>query len=276
MPGGAFLLFVLAGASFGRFQLQRVVLEKAPSAVLGGLPKLILPAIALLAIQQLRHRHFEPTQLLLFSNFLGAQIGGYWFIEVWVQTYLGLFLLLSIPPVARLVATRPVHAALGMLSLGVVLRLVVPEVWNTDHLYNRLPHISFWSFALGWCIALVGPSKRWLVTGLILMLGPTLSYGLGPKLWVTLGALCLLWLPPLRLPHPLVAGLAWISSASLYIYIAQAYFFTIAERLLSSLFPFSGWLLAIVGGGLLRMGADYGWSLLRSWLPGARPALARG
>jgi acyl-CoA synthetase (AMP-forming)/AMP-acid ligase II len=276
LPGGAFLLFVLAGATFARFQLQRVTLERNALAVLNGLPKLILPAIGLLLIQQLRHRHFEPTQLLLVSNFFSAKLGGYWFVEVWVQTYIVLFLVLSIPRVAKVLRDRPFSAALGALGIGIAIRLIFPLVWDSDHLYNRLPHFTFWSFALGWCIALFGQSRRWLLTVLILALAPTLSMGLGPKLWVTLGALGLLWLPPLRLPAVLASALSWVSAASLYIYIAQAYFFTIAERLTPMLYPFSGWVAAIVGGGVLRMGADYAWAFLRGRLTSSeRPVLVR-
>jgi|SRR5688572_24541965 len=264
LPGGAFLLLVLAGSTFSRFQLQRVILERSPLPVLGGLGKLLLPTVGLLLIQQLRHRQFEPSQVFLVSNFFDAELGMYWFIEVWLQTYLALFIALSLPPVARLLRGRPFEMASAALGVGVALRLLVPLVWNTDHLYNRLPHFVFWLFALGWCIATLGQTRRWLVTALILVAAPTLAQGLGPKLWVTLGSLGLLWLPPLRMPSLVASALSWVSAASLYIYITQAFFFTIAYRLAPMLFPFSGWAIAIFGGGVLRIAADYGWSTLRS------------
>jgi non-ribosomal peptide synthetase component E (peptide arylation enzyme) len=265
-PGGAFLLFVLAGATFARFQLQRVVLEGTAGAVLNGLPKLLVPTLGLLLIQQLRHRHLEPAPLLLVSNFISPELGGYWFIEVWVQTYVVLFILLSFPPLAKFTRDRPLLAALTALAVGLVVRVTSPLLWDSDHLFNRLPQFTFWSFALGWVIALFGQTRPRLITALILVFAPTLSIGVGPKLWVTLGALGLLWLPPLRLHGAVSSVLAWVSAASLYIYIAQAFFFTFAERLTPMLFPFSGWVLAIVGGGLLRVAADYAWSFLRSQL----------
>ena len=167
--------------------------------------------------------------------------------------------------------------ALTALAIGVVLRVAGPLLWNTDYLFNRLPHFMFWSFALGWTIALFGRARPLLITALILLLAPTLTVGLGPKLWVTLGALSLLWLPPLRLPASLAWVLAWVSAASLYIYIAQPFFFTFAQRLTPGFYPFSGWLVAMLGGGLLRVGADYGWSFLRSRIRSPRrSALAPG
>lgn len=276
-PGGAFLLFLLAGATFARFQLQRVAAPGTAFAVLSGLPKLLVPTLGLLLIQQLRHRNFEPAPLLLVSNFLDPDLGGFWFIEVWLQTYVLLFVVLSLPPLAKLLRDKPLVAALGALAAGVVLRLVLPLVWNTEHLFNRLPHFTFWAFALGWVIALFGQARPWLVTALVLLLAPTLSLGVGPKLWVTLGGLALLWLPPLRLPSALASVLSWVSAASLYIYIAQGFFFSFGERLLPGLFPFSGFLLAVTGGGLLRAGADHGWAFLRSRLGShGRSALATG
>jgi acyl-coenzyme A synthetase/AMP-(fatty) acid ligase len=271
-PGGASLLLVLAGVSFARFQLQRASREDSAWPLLSGLPKLVLPAIALLLVQQGLQRSFSLSPILFFSNFVSPKLGGYWFIEVWIQIYVTLFLLFGALPVSKWARAHPLLTPLGFLALGVAMRVGIPELWNADHLFGRLPHLKFWLFALGWVIARAMPSYRLLASGLVVVLARLLySEDLVQSLWVGLGGLALIWLPPVRLFAPLAKAVAWVSAASLYIYIAQYLFFRIGALVSPQHPALFGWAGAIVGGGLLRMLADSGFRTLGTVVDRLRP-----
>jgi acyl-CoA synthetase (AMP-forming)/AMP-acid ligase II len=280
-PGGASLLLVLSGATFARFQLQRVIREHRAWPLLAGLPKILIPAMGLQLLQQVQHHHFYASPVLLFSNFVSPKIEGFWFIEVWVQIYVALFLVFAALPVWKVAKARPLVTALSFLLLGVAMRVLVPQVWDTDGLFGRLPHLKFWLFALGWTITTAALGRRWLATGLVVLLARVLYMGdIVQSLWVGLGSLALIWLPVARVPSFVARSVAWISAASLYIYIAQYHFFRIADHALPAYGPQLGWLLAMVGGGVLRELADRAWpwvtALRERFLPSGGAARASG
>ncbi len=263
--GGAWLLLILSGGSFARFQLQRVIREGRTLPILSGLPKLLIPAVGLQLLQQVLFRHFDLSPVLLFSNFVSPKLDGFWFVEVWVQIYLAVFLIFTAVPVAKLARARPFATALAFLTLGVGMRAFVPVVWDTSAtLYDRLPHLKFWLFALGWAISVARGKERFFVSAIAVVLA-VWQYSFDPVqvAWVALGSLALTWLPAVRVPSALARAVAWVSASSLYIYIAQYHFFRIARVLLpSSIEGVAGWILAIIGGGLLREAADRAWPWL--------------
>jgi hypothetical protein len=220
--------------------------------------------LAIVFLEQLRQRQLDLPALLMVSNFTLPDQSpvGFWFIEVWVQIYLALFLAFAVLPLAAWIKRRRTASALGMLGVGVALRLLVPLVWDTDPLYNRVPHMLFWLFAVGFCVSVLGRDRRWLLGAIVLLTGTTLSSNVTLTLWVTLGGLAIVWVPPVRAPRRLTQAVAWTSAGSLYIYVTRHHFVRVAELLAPEHAGLLGLVLAVVGGGLLRVAADYAWSLL--------------
>jgi len=272
IDGAAFLLLLPAGYSFARFQLQRVLDSGRAAAALGTLPRVVVPTVLVLLAQQARHHEFRPSQLLLYNNFVSTPGGfNYWFIEVYVQVHLLLALLLSVRALhAPLKKHAYVSSVVGVL-VAALASVLIPLVWNTEHLGNLLPHFALWYFLLGWC-ALFAEKRwqRWLNSALIVGLSLVLLPGTSRGVWIIVGGLLLNWMKPVRLPVPLARAVSTLASASLYIYISHWLVLEPFARLFPSL-GFVGqvgfaWLVGVA----FWFAFERAWQLARRLLQSAR------
>lgn len=223
IDGAAFLLLVPAGYSFARFQLQRVLESGRASWALSTLPRVIVPTLLVLLVQQVRHREFVLSPLLMYNNFFKPEdVFSYWFIEVYVQVHLLLALALSCAALHAPLRKHAYASSVVAVLLSALASVTIPLVWNTTHLGDLLPHFALWYFFLGWC-ALFATQRwqRWLNTALILALPLAIMPGTSRGAWIMVGGLFLNWMPALRLPIPLARGISTLASASLYIYVSH-------------------------------------------------------
>ena len=227
IDGAALMLLLPAGYSFARFQLQRVLQSGQARMALGALPRIVAPALLLIAIQQFRHRQFEPSPLLLYHNFLILPgVFGFWFIEVFVQIHLILAALLSFARIRALLSGSPWPASMAALIGSVCASLLVPLVWDTSDLYNLVPHHLLPLFLMGFCLLFAKtPLQRWANAFAALLIvteqSVLLNSAVSESLWILFGSLFLNWAPVIRLPTALVKGIGAIASASLYIYVSH-------------------------------------------------------
>jgi acyl-coenzyme A synthetase/AMP-(fatty) acid ligase len=223
IDGAAFFLLVPAGHSFARFQLRRVLESGRARWALSTLPRVIVPALLVLLLQQARHHEFKLSQLLFYNNFVSPPGGfNYWFLEVYVQVHVLLALFLSVRAVRAALRERPYASSVAALLVSTLVSIVIPLVWNTDHLGNLLPHLTLWYFVLGWCALFAKPGwQRWCNTALILGLSLASLPGVSRVVWIICGGLILNWAKPVRLPTPLARAIGTLASASLYIYISH-------------------------------------------------------
>lgn len=223
IDGAAFLLLLPAGYSFARFQLQRVLESGRATWALTTLPRVIVPTVLVLLVQQVRHGELVLSPLLLYNNFIRPpDVFSYWFIEVYVQVHLLLALLLSLRALhAPLLRNAYASSVIALLASALV-SLTLPLAWDTTHLADLLPHLSLWYFFLGWC-AWFGEKRwqRWLNSALIIGVTLAILPGTSRATWVILGGLFLNWARPVRLPIPLARAVSTLASASLYIYISH-------------------------------------------------------
>jgi acyl-CoA synthetase (AMP-forming)/AMP-acid ligase II len=237
IDGAAFLLLVPAGYSFARFQLQRVLESGRASWALSTLPRVIVPTLLVLLVQQARHREFVLSPLLLYNNFLKPpEVFSYWFIEVYVQVHLLLALALSWPLLHAPLRKHAYASSVVAVLCSALASVTIPLFWNTQHLGDLLPHFALWYFFLGWC-ALFATQRwqRWLNSALVVGLSLAILPGTSRGLWIIGGGLFLNWMPPLRLPIPLARAVSTLASASLYIYISHWVILVPFERALPSL-----------------------------------------
>ena len=256
IDGAAFMLLLPAGYSFARFQLQRVIESAKGWLAMATLPRLIVPTVLVVGLQQLRHHEIQPTALLLIENYFNRpDIFHLWFIEVFVQTHIILALLLCIAPVRQALRRTPWAASIVALLASAAISALVPLVWNTDYLFNLVPHKVLWYFFTGWCILFAQKTwQRWVNSACVVAIAILLSDGHGlpgsESLWILLGGLFLNWAPVMRMPTPVVRGISAVASASLYIYVSH--FLTIDP--VGKIFPRGGTIGESVGAIVIGIG----------------------
>ncbi len=268
IDGAAFLLLIPAGYSFGRFQLQRVIESGRARLALTTLPRIIVPTVLILLLQQLRHGELELSPLLLFNNFVATpDVFNYWFIEVFVQIHLLLALALAFARVRSLLREHAYTASVLAVLASALASAIIPRFWNTDHLGNLLPHFALWYFLLGFC-ALFAKQRwqRWLNTALIVGLAMALMPGTSRSVWIIGGGLFLNWAPALNLPVPVARVISTLASASLYIYISHFQLLAPFGRAFPALGFVGQALAALLFGVVFWYGFERAWQTGRSLL----------
>jgi acyl-CoA synthetase (AMP-forming)/AMP-acid ligase II len=278
IDGAAFLLLVPAGYSFARFQLQRVLESGRAAWALGTLPRVIVPTVLVLLLQQVRHRELVVSPLLLYNNFLNppGEIFSYWFIEVYVQVHLLLALILSWHAVHAPLRKHAYMSSVVALTLSALASMTIPLIWNTEHLGDLLPHFALWYFFLGWC-ALFATQRwqRWLNTALIIAVPLAIMPGTSRGTWIMVGGLFLNWMPAVRLPIPLARAISTLAAASLYIYVSHWLILEPFGRAFPSLGFVGQVVFAWLVGILFWWCFERAWQVARRWHERPRAAAVR-
>jgi peptidoglycan/LPS O-acetylase OafA/YrhL len=164
--------------------------------------------------------------VLLFSNFIDPGVSSIfpvWFIQVLVQSMVLFALPFTVRSLRRYANAVPWRFGLIGMSFWVGVALVVPLFWNTDHLYNRMPHLSMWVFIVGWCVHFAQSKNQKLITTLIFLLvtlGVLRSATPSETVWM-LGTVVLLWLPNVPIPQIIKIPIQTIGAAAYYIYLTH-------------------------------------------------------
>jgi hypothetical protein len=275
LDGAAFMLVIPMGFCFARFQLRRIVVSDRPWPALGTLPRIMIPTFLVALSHQLKGDTFYPSVLLFYNNFVDHYTDrgfNFWFIEVFVQLQILLFVLCAMPSFRRAVRAAPYRVSLGMYVGGFIISRIAPFVWNTDHLINLVPWRFIWYLALGWCIFFGRETwQKLLNTVLVLVLTAVQPTG-NEALWVLFGGLTMTWTPGIRLPRAAAAVVGAVAAASLYIYLTHIAVFSAAKVIP---LPFIGLLkifMALILGVLLAFFVDWVWSAVKRLVPRARAA----
>lgn len=227
--GATFLLLAIAGFNFARFQLPNVIQTASVRPILATAMRIAIPTFLALVVLELKANELEVMALLLMDNWTDASSErfGYWFLELMVQLLLLVSVLLAIPASRRLAGKRPFFFAFGGLIVSTVAAILAPLLWNTEHLYNRVPHMLLWLFMLGWLMRVATHNwQRLLVAVLVLLLPPLLWAHVMDRFWMQHGMLWIwggllvlaIW-PSIQIVKPLNRIVTLIASASMFIYI---------------------------------------------------------
>jgi hypothetical protein len=144
-----------------------------------------------------------------------------------------------------------------LLAAGVAAAAVVPPWWDSNHLYNRVPHMLLWMFATGYCVFHASSMPRRLLVAVLLLAVPCWFFGWTPLsdrampgslLWFSLGGLVLLAVSEVKLPHPLNKLVYLIGGASMFIFMTHGPFRLLAHKLGWSSGPLFDVAFALVGG----------------------------
>lgn len=278
--GGAFLMLLIAGINFARFQGKFMLEGRVVQPVISLLKSLLIPYMLLVGAYQAYQQKFNWSVLLCCSNLFDPGMGSIffvWFIQVLVQVICIFLLLFSLPKIRALAKLSPWKFGCGLVVIGVLVNRLIPVFWipyQLDHknLFNQqLPHKIFWLFALGWCINFAKSREEKIVTSILLSISllicinPTEAYWPGEAkslmLWLLIGGMTVIWQEYLLVPFLIKQPIQLLASASYYIYLTHIVFISIFEKVMGINSTLLYVILAILSGIFVWEGMD----LLEKW-----------
>lgn len=214
--GGAHLMLVMAGASYGRFQ-------SGTAGRVRSIARIAVPSVAWLALATQLDDRIRLPHVLQLNGWIGADDahGGYWFVEALLQILVPLTLLLAVPAIRRVEQADRFRFALGALGVGLLVRFRAIDL-PTEAPRDIRPQDIFWIFALGWAAAHVRTTSHRVLLSLVAVASFPGYFG-EPQREVLLvaGTLLLLWVPTLPVPRIAVRPLGLVAGASLFIYLSH-------------------------------------------------------
>lgn len=240
--GATFMLLAVVGFNFARFLLPNVLRTGSTRPLLGFAGEIALPTLLVIALLQIRHHDLDMAAISLLDNWWTPGVRdryGFWFLELLIQIALLLALVLAIRPVRDLASRRPFFFAIGGLGASIASALIVPLFWNTDHLFNRVPHMLLWVFMLGWAIHVARhPWQKILVASVAAVIPPLMWEPVVQHFWVQHGMVWIwggllalsLW-SAVTLPKWVAMGVSHVGAASMFIYLSHFAIRNNVERL---------------------------------------------
>ncbi len=268
ITGGAYFLLLLAGFSFSRFQLPSVLSNDRATGILSLALRVYLPVLLISALQAIKVGAFDPLFFLPVRNLMPSAQGSFhfWFIDVYIQLQLMMALLLAWPQVRRATAVATWVHYLAWFALFWCLAKLVPGHFDAEHLYNRVPWMLGYLFALGMLIERTRTWEQRLVVSAVCLALLALPWALHgdnvaptstDRWWVACGALALVWGRTLTGPALLVAAVSALAMASLHVYLTH---FLVANAMGRHLPDVPTWL-----GVMVALGFGVGFGRVWKW-----------
>jgi hypothetical protein len=225
LKGSVRALFVVSGMSFGRYLVPQVLATGRVNPILRLATKIAVPTVLYaLVVNLIFHRPWWPG-MFLANNLVSPLVEqggiGFWFIDVLLQSFLLLALLLSIAPVRRALAAEPFRFALGATVVLAGVSWLGSQLWDTTRLSDRVPHHYLGAMCLGWAIVHATTPRRKLlvVAAMLLTFAAPAWHSDTPLVFPFVATIFLLLLPQVALPLRAGRLVQWIAGASLYIYL---------------------------------------------------------
>jgi acyl-CoA synthetase (AMP-forming)/AMP-acid ligase II len=249
IPGGALLLLLVAGGNLARFQSQALFQGRFLQPIASLIKNLAIPYLILAIAYQLWKREPDISVLLLVSNFVNpfvSSIFPVWFINLLVQLIVGISLLFGVPPIRNFARQAPWKFGCILLGVGLLTNQLMPKVWDTSHLFDRVPHMLGWVFILGWLVQFAKDRARKITTSVLLSAIALSLIGVDNSRtwWLIIGGNLLIWLPYISVPHQIKAPIQTLSAAAYYIYLTHIFFI---YNLMNGVGVQNPWVSAIVG-----------------------------
>lgn len=252
--GGTQLLFVLVGYNLARFQSKHIISGDVWSSIYKYAIKLIIPYMILVISYFIWKETFSWDRILFYTNYMSFDarspvIFPAWFIQVLLQSLLILGAIFSFKTVRTQFSENLWFSSYLFMLIFLAIRIIFPHIYDTNHLFARVPPIYLASLWLGWLI-LFSESKQekaiTFVTALILSvehLGVELK-----SLWISCGSFFLLYKDSIELPRALKSTLTTIALATFYIYLFHMIFIHIPANILELHSPIINSAFGVCGG----------------------------
>jgi acyl-coenzyme A synthetase/AMP-(fatty) acid ligase len=222
--GGAHLLLVIAGWSFGRFALAPVDPDRIPGRIARAATRIAVPSVLYLSWRAFMSDDMTLANALLINNFVQAGSISYWYVEVLVQILAMLALMFTVPALRRRAVTHGFALAMGVLIIALIAR--VPAVHipmpNGFSARDMSLHGAFWLFVLGWVAQRAATSSQRVATIIVALLLIPGYFDDPVRDGIVVGGLLLVLLVPrVLVPAPVVRIVGLLAGASLYIYLTH-------------------------------------------------------
>ncbi|WP_051003736.1 AMP-binding protein [Sphingobium sp. SYK-6] len=225
LSGGAALLMIAAGQSFGKFGYGDLAAGRPGKVLRSFLLSVLIPYWLILIGYQATRGGLNLPDILLINNFVpqrGPKPFETWFVQALFQAILLVIALSLIPSVRNLLRQRPSSATLALLVFAAIIGLV-HRFFLMDVLSNHGEEMTyvFWLFALGLAAQFVETPRARLTALALACIMAVAIYGDDRSRMVSvgLGAIFLLWNRRIPVPRLLLPVLTLIGSASLFIYM---------------------------------------------------------
>jgi hypothetical protein len=225
-PGGAHLLIALCGYNLSRFLMPITGASARWRAGMRTAGRAAVPVIAWMAGGAALFGAYGAGSLLLVNNYVGPEHHDgnhwhFWFVEAFVHLVVITTALLAVPAIRRLERRRPYEFALAVLAVTLVFRYGLIEIGTGRNLRFRTHGVA-WLFAIGWLLHRSDTMRRKLATtAIVLAIVPGFFY-LPQRTWFIVACLVVVvWWREVRLPRIVVAPIAAVSAASLWILITH-------------------------------------------------------
>lgn len=258
IPGATFLLLVISGYMFARFQLPNVLATGAVGSVVASAFRIGLPTFLAIAVLAVKHSSYDLMDLALLDNWTDAWANDldFWYLELLFQLLLLVALLLSFRAIRGRVKRAPFSSAMVLLGISATTAIFGPLVWDTLFLWNRVPHMLMWLFALGWVLRVAESRAQRLSAAALVIVLPVLvwrhsedQFWLGHSIiWVWLGCAIMMLVDEVKVPSPLNKIVSVIASASMFIYILHSSVFNVWGHLGFVHHPLIDVVLAVTAG----------------------------
>jgi hypothetical protein len=151
---------------------------------------------------------------------------------VLVQNLLILSSILGVTKIRAVIRRDPFRFALCGTAASLALSLLVPLVWNTEYLFNRVPQHMLGLVFLGCAIALADNGRRKVVVAgvAVAMFTIRTCAGLSPEWLPFATVLFLLWRRFVPLSRAMAAAVNVCAAASLFIYLTYGQVHSIANK----------------------------------------------
>ena len=225
LPGGAHLLLGLLGYNVARFQLASPDRGERARRTLTAVGRVVVPSMLWLGGCVVVASAYPWQTALLVNRLVGPEewtepAWRLWFVEALVVLLLWTIALLAVPAVHRWERRWPFGLPLALACAALLTRYDVVSLRGGDEIHRA--HVVLWLFAAGWAAARAGTVvQRGLVSLLLVVATPGFLDDGAREAVVLAGMLVLVWVPQLRLPRPVVRGLAVLAAASLHVYLVH-------------------------------------------------------
>ncbi|MGB3408149.1 MAG: AMP-binding protein, partial [Jannaschia sp.] len=226
--GGAYLLLVLVGYSLARF--QRATLLRGD--ILQSWRSLLTPILAvyyvLIGATTLVWQAVPWPWFALIGNFQ-TEVGfrgliPYWFVSTYAQVVVAVTLPFAVPAVRTRVGADPFVAGLLALAIG----LVVIEASGVGdiaaQIRHRHPLAAIELLLLGWCACLATDTRRRVIataTTFVVWWVTWRDVSDSTTAFLVMGTLAVVWGLRVPVPNLIAAGLMWVGSLTLFVYVVH-------------------------------------------------------